>query len=252
MSQTTQLISTLKKCLKAKGMTYRQVARALGLSEASVKRLFSEQTFSLKRLEEICNLLDLNFYDLAKLSANSEGDPTLLTLEQEIALSENPKLLVYAYLLVNGRDPAGIVQDYNISEAESLQYLLELDRLKIIELYPDNRVRLLTEKNVAWRKDGPMAKTYENRARKEFMDATFDQLDERLGFITGKLSEGSRSVMLKKIDRLLKEYFELTEIDKALPQERSKNTGLLIAFRPWVFSLFDEYRLKPASSGSER
>lgn len=252
MSQTKQLVSTLKKCLKAKGMTYRQVARALGLSEASVKRLFSEQTFSLKRLEEICDLLNLNFFDLAKLSANSEGDPSLLTLEQEIVLSENPKLLVYSYLLLNGREPASIVRDYSISESESLQFLLELDRLKLIELYPDNRVRLLTGKNFAWRKDGPIAKIYENRIRQEFMETIFDQSDERLSFETGKLSDGSRSVMLKKIDRLLKEYYELTEIDKALPQERSKNTGLLIAFRPWVFSLFDEYRLMTGSPESGR
>ncbi len=242
MSQAIQLINTLKKCLKAKGMTYRQVAQALELSEASVKRLFSEQSFSLKRLEEICNLLDLNFYDLIKLSTNSEDDYSLLNLEQELALLENPKLLVYAYLLVNGRDPASIVNDYDISEEESLRFLLELDKLRIIELYPDNRIRLLVGKNVAWRKDGPLARTYGKRIRTEFMDAAFDQEDEWLAFETGKLSEGSRSVVIKKINRLLKEYLDLTEIDKALPQERSQNTGLLIAFRPWIFSLITAYK----------
>ena len=242
MSQTIQLISTLKKCLKAKGMTYRHVAQALKLSEASVKRLFSEQSFSLRRLEEICNLLDLNLYDLVKLSTNSEDDYSLLTLEQEIALVENPKLLVYAYLIVNGRDSVSIIRDYDISEEESLRFLLELDKLGIIELYPDNRIRLLVGKNVAWRKDGPLASTYGQRSHAEFMDAAFDQVDEWLAFETGKLSEGSRSVMIKKINRLLKEYQDLTEIDKALPQERSQNTGLLIAFRPWIFSLFTAYR----------
>jgi DNA-binding Xre family transcriptional regulator len=242
MSQTIQLINTLKKCLKAKGMTYQHVAQALRLSEASVKRLFSEQSFSLKRLEEICNLLDLNLYDLVKLGTNSEDDYSLLTHEQEIALLENPKLLVYAYLLVNGRDPAGIVHDYDISEKESLRFLLELDKLGIIELYPDNRVRLRVGKNVAWRKNGPLAQTYGGRVQTEFMAAAFDQTDERIAFETGKLSEGSRSVMIKKINRLLKEYLELIEIDKALPQERSQNTGLLIAFRPWIFSLITAYR----------
>jgi DNA-binding Xre family transcriptional regulator len=223
-------------------MTYRRLARELDLSEASVKRLFSEQSFSLKRLEEICNLLDLNFYDLARLAENSEDDHGLLSLEQEIILAENPKLLIYSYLLINGRKPASIMRDYDVSEDESLRFLLELDRLKIIELYPDNRVRVLTGKTFAWRKDGPLANMYEPRIRKEFMDAAFDQADERLGFETGKLSEGSRSVMLKKIDRLMREYAELTEIDKALPQERSQNTGLLIAFRPWIFSLITAYR----------
>jgi len=49
-------------------------------------------------------------------------------------------------------------------------------------------------------------------------------------------------VMLKKIDRLFKEYNELTEIDKALPQEKSQNTGLMIAFRPWIFSMLDAFK----------
>jgi len=242
MSQTTQLLSTLKKCLKAKGMTYRQLADKIGLSEASIKRLFSEQTFSLNRLEEICNVLNLNFYDLAKISADALDGPSQLTLDQERALSENPKLLVFFYLLLNGREPESIVRDYDISEKESLQFLLQLDKNKLIELYPDNKVRLLTQRSITWRKNGPMRATYEKKINDEFLSSPFDLAEERLLFETGKLSDGSISVMLNKIDRLFKEYNELTEIDKALPQEKSRNTGLMIAFRPWVFSMLDAYK----------
>ena len=99
MSQTAQLINTLKKCLKAKGFTYRELAKELNLSEASIKRLFSEKSFSLKRLEAVCHVLDLNFYDLAKISVDAETGPSMLTVEQEKNLSDNPKLLVYFYLL---------------------------------------------------------------------------------------------------------------------------------------------------------
>jgi len=41
MSQTEHLVATLKRLLKARGVTYRQVAGHLGLSEPSVKRQFS-------------------------------------------------------------------------------------------------------------------------------------------------------------------------------------------------------------------
>ena len=242
MSQTTQLLNTLKKCLKAKGLTYRQLGEVMNLSEASIKRLFSEQTFSLKRLEEICNILDLNFYDLAKISADAETGPSILTVHQETILSETPKLLVFFYLLLNGRSPESIIKDYRISADESLKFLLELDRLKLIELHPDNKVRLLTQKNITWRKGGPIRAKYESLITEEFLNAPYDQAEERLRFETGKLSDGSQSVMLKKIDRLFKEYIELTEIDKALPQEKSHNTGLMIAFRPWIFSILDEYK----------
>lgn len=244
MNQTTQMVSTLKKCLKAKGITYRKLGEALDLSEASIKRLFSEQTFSLKRLEEICNILDLSLYDLAKISADAETGPNVLSLEQETALSEKPKLLVFFYLLLNGRSPETIMEDYKVSEAESLKFLLELDRLKLIELHPDNKVRLLTQKNITWRKGGPIRNRYEKLIKEEFLNAPFDQSEDRLQFETGKLSDGSQSVMLKKINRLFKEYIELTEIDKALPQGKSGNTGLLVAFRPWIFTMLNEFKIE--------
>lgn len=242
MNQTAQLLNALKKCLKIKAITYHQLARKLNLSEASVKRLFSDQTFSLKRLEEICTLLDLNFYDLAKISIDGENIPSMLTLEQEGVLSEKPKLFVFFYLLLNGREPDSIIKDYKITEKESLKFLLELDKLKLIELYPDNRIRLLTQKNITWRKDGPIASKYDNQIKKEFLNAPFDRMEERLRFEFGKLSDGSQSIMLKKIDLLFKEYYELTEIDKTLPLDIIHNTGLMIAFRPWIFSLIESIK----------
>ena len=51
MAQTTALIDALKQVLKEQSITYRQVAEHLDMSLASVKRLFSEKQFSLKRLD---------------------------------------------------------------------------------------------------------------------------------------------------------------------------------------------------------
>ena len=103
MSQTSQWIDTLKRCLKARGVTYRDVAEALGLSEASIKRLFSEQSFSMHRLEQVCRLADVSFSDLAHLSdIRYEERQTLLTAEQEAALAGDAILLSYFYLLLNG------------------------------------------------------------------------------------------------------------------------------------------------------
>ena len=68
MKQTSDLIATLKKCLRAHGMTYREVAEGLGLSVASVKRVFAEETFTLSRLEEVCGLLDITIHDLSRMT----------------------------------------------------------------------------------------------------------------------------------------------------------------------------------------
>ena len=74
--------------LKAQGKTYRDVAVALGLTEASVKRLFSKQSFSLHRLDQVCQLLEMEITDLAQFADDCFGsvsflrhDPVLLSVE---------------------------------------------------------------------------------------------------------------------------------------------------------------------------
>jgi DNA-binding Xre family transcriptional regulator len=64
MGQTRELIGTLKAALKSQGKTYADVARELGLAEASVKRIFSQQSFSLDRLDRVCHMLGMEISDL--------------------------------------------------------------------------------------------------------------------------------------------------------------------------------------------
>src|SRR5690349_12699886 len=68
MSDTQQLVDVLKQLLKARQLTYADLALQLGLSHASVKRLFSAQTFTLARLAQVCRVLEIDFFDLARLA----------------------------------------------------------------------------------------------------------------------------------------------------------------------------------------
>jgi len=247
MEQTNHLLTTLKKYLKAQGITYRQLAEELELSEASVKRLFSEQSFSLKRLEEICKYLDIDFYDLARMSKErEEGISKVLTIEQERSLANNPKLLAFLYLLISGWSLPLIKTGYEISELELSKILLKLDQLGLIELHPHNKVRLLVSKNVFWRKDGPIWNLYKKRVQDEFLDYAFDSPNERLVFLPGKLSDASQKIILKQVDKLIKQFNELAEMDASLPLTGRSSTGLLVAFRPWVLSLISNLKKSPA------
>ena len=86
MAQTREIIGTLKKALKAQGKTYADVAVALGLTEASVKRLFAQQSFSLARLDQVCHLLDIEISDLVQLMNEQQQRLQQLTVEQEMEL----------------------------------------------------------------------------------------------------------------------------------------------------------------------
>jgi len=83
-----KIVDTIKKELKRQGMTYANLADALGLSEPAIKRMFSIGDFSIGRLGEICSLLNLNERDFFRSLVQEERLPSL-NEEQEIALAED-------------------------------------------------------------------------------------------------------------------------------------------------------------------
>ena len=243
MNQTANLIETLKKYMKAKGMTYKQLAEEMELSEASVKRLFSKQTFSLTRLEEVCRILDIDFYELALMDRQRNRDSTgKLNDEQERALIRNPKLSIFLYFLVNGWSLKQITQEYEYSEAEAYRMLAELEKLGILEHHPGDRIRLRVSKNVYWQGDGPLQQEYDALFINDFMESDFSLPGETLVFSPGQFSKASLRIIQKKIDSLVKEYNELAEMDSSLPIKGRYSTGLLIGFRPWVYSAIANLR----------
>ncbi|MFK7954773.1 MAG: helix-turn-helix domain-containing protein [Lysobacterales bacterium] len=236
MSQTRQLIEALKQCLRTKGVSYRDLADALGLSESSVKRLFSQQTFTMQRLEDICRFLDMSVFDLSRLAARSAGEyDDTLNEEQETALAKNPQLLTCFYLLLLEWSPARISNRLQISELAQVRLLAKLDRLKLIELHSGNRVKLLTSQRITWSVRGPIRQRYENKVKRSYVDYPFSGKDESLRLESSELSEASIKVLLRKVDRLVEEFAELAEIDRGLAPERKRSFGLMLAARPWTY-----------------
>ena len=236
MTQTAELLKTLKKCLKARGLSYRDVAGALGLSEASIKRLFSDQSFSLSRLEEVCRFLDMTIYDLARMTRlTPEDEATRLTLAQEEGLARDLPALTYFYLLLTGRTPEKIAAEFGLTDSQQNTLLVRLSRLKLVELYPNNSGRLLTRRRIDWRRDGPIRRQYQRRFQQAFFDAPFAAKDESFRFLTGELSDASISVLERKLERLERDFEELTDLDIRTPNAKKKAFGLMVGVRPWTF-----------------
>ena len=249
MNRTANLLETLKKYLKAKGMTYKQLAAEMKLSEASVKRMFSKQRFSLSRLEEICRILDIDFYDLVLMDKQrNQRTADMLTIEQEENLLKDDKLWIFLYFLLNGWSVSLIIEEYKYSESEAVRMLGKLERLGLLEVHPYNRVRLLIPTNVFWQNNGPLWQTTHQMFIDDFMDSSFDLPNERLVFSPGQFSEASLKIIRKKIENLVKEYNQLAEMDSTLPIKGRHSTGLFIGFRPWVYSVIADLRRRRKNS----
>jgi transcriptional regulator with XRE-family HTH domain len=236
MSQTRQWTDTLKRCLKTRGLTYRDVAKALKLSEASIKRLFSERSFSLRRLEQICQLMDMSFSDLARLNElRYEERLTVLSIEQESALADDAILLSYFYLLLNGWKKGRIAKRFDLEEPRQIRLLARLDRLGLIELQPGNRVRLLTARRIQWRRGGPVRRLYEREVKQAFLKDSFARGVAHFGFESAELAPESARLILRRLTRLTRDFDEMAEMDQSLQATEKRGYGLMVAIRPWAY-----------------
>lgn len=245
MSESQELVKTLKRCLKGRGLTYGDVASHLELSEPQVKRLFSRGGWSMERVEAVCSLLDMSLHELVQLSSRqSASGNSVLTLKQEQALADDQSLLTWFYLLVNGWSPAEISDEFGTNSHTATRILARLDRLLLIDLLPGNQVRLRTAQVIDWRRGGPIWRQYEERVREEFLRYGFRGESDLLRLTTGELSTASLSIFNRKLRALLKEFGELARIDRSLPASEKHSVGLLAALRPWVFSLLQEEKTR--------
>jgi len=64
MSDIKMVLRNLKARMRAEQITYRQLAHKVGLSEPTIKRDMSRGAFSLRRLEQFCEALDVTLGDL--------------------------------------------------------------------------------------------------------------------------------------------------------------------------------------------
>ena len=68
-------------------------------------------------------------------------------------------------------------------------------------------------------------------------------------FRSAELSEESCRVLLRKLERLATEFRDLAELDSTLPAREKRSMGILLAGRPWVFSMFESLR-QPTRAGA--
>jgi transcriptional regulator with XRE-family HTH domain len=233
MTELHLLLATIKRHLKAKGLTYRDVAATLGLSEPSVKRLFSTGRIPLERLMALCAMLDLTLAELTQEAASRTPKLQGLGAGQEAELVSDPKLLLVATCALNHWTLADIVAHYRIDEAECIQRLARLDRLRLIDLLPGNRIRINVARDFDWLPEGPIRRYFRERGQDDFLAATFSREDETLFFVHGMLSPEANAQFMLQLRRLRRSFAALHDESLAAPDGTRRGMGLLLALREW-------------------
>lgn len=244
MSETAQLIAIIKKKLKGQGMTYRDLARALAISEPSVKRILSSGRLTISRLSEISNLLGYTLAELTKEAISERPRLFMLTEKQEREVVSEPKLLIVAVCALNHWTIAEIVEYYSLTKEECIKYLLRLDKLRIIDLLPNNRIRINVARDFDWLPLGPINQYFQTRGINDFLKSNFTQEDESMAFVHGMFSDHARAQIQNELRRLRQKFAELHEDSLSVPLDKRSGIGILLATRKWEPADFKKLRRK--------
>jgi hypothetical protein len=240
MAMQNEIVAELKRALREGGHTYAAVAKQLHLSIATVKRLFSTRDFTLHRMDLICELLGVELSVIME-RAQDRGAPTnQLTLDQEREIISEPGLFLIAWLALSRTPFEEMVKTYRFDATEVQRYLIKLDRLRVIELQPGNRVRLLVSRRFSWRRGGPVQRYIHQKLLREFFAGDFTDESAEFVFHGDAVTAQGLVQMKRALQHAARECMEIMERDQGA-RERG-GAAVVLALRPWEYSGFVELR----------
>jgi hypothetical protein len=137
-----------------------------------------------------------------------------------------------------------MVAMYELTAAECVRLLARLDRLKFIELLPNNRYRLLVSRAFGWIPDGPIMRIFKEYSQ-DFLKPRFDGENELLLVASGTLAQPSISVMASRIRKLASDFAELRNDDAAVPAKDRLPITIMFGVRPWEPAFLRKFRRAP-------
>lgn len=242
MSTSADLVTVLKKELKAAQMTYADLALALGMAESSVKRMLSKGDMPLSRIDEVCRALKMDFSELAKRVADMQPLVASLTEAQEKAVVADQKLLLVAICVLSQWTLEQITASYRLTQAECIKYLAQLDRIGIIELKPLNRYRLKLAKTFRWRPHGAVMHYFRDNALLDYFSGGFEGDGEGLLLVHGSISRGLAPSFMERMQRVAQDFAQQHQADQKLDVKNREGYTLLLAMRRWEFEAFSKLR----------
>jgi DNA-binding Xre family transcriptional regulator len=194
-----RIMNIIKQRASLQGVTQQDLSKELKVSLITIKRWYAGKGLKISNLEALCNKLSINISEIISLASENSLKTFYYTQAQEEALAHEPKLLALFDLLIGGFTLTRIKKKYKIDDKMLTALLLKLDRIKLIELGANNKVKLLVEGEPAWNPTGALAKKFRMQMITEFL-GTHDRGQSKF-FIHDYLSADVEQIK-KKVNEL--------------------------------------------------
>ena len=166
------LVAALREKLRAKAVTYAQLAAGIGVSESTVKRMLNAPAdMTLGRLEDITRFLGITFADLIQPPA-TEDELHAMTVEQEEVLARSPHLLNVFYAATTDLTIGQMATYSREGRAQVSGALTRLEAAGLVTTTLGGRVKPNVSTSAGWSGKGPLHAEHFPRMRREFLGST--------------------------------------------------------------------------------
>ncbi len=157
-AEQKQILEEIKLVLKSKKVTYKQLSEGTGISESTLKKVFSGHDCSFSKVIQICHYLGVKLTDITtQLENRRETKKFSLSLSQEEFFCSN--LLYYLFFNKIFRDNlsiSGACSFFKIDDVKSWKILKKLEEFKLLEVHSGDKIKFLVEGGLQFQKEGPL------------------------------------------------------------------------------------------------
>lgn len=239
MSQDNQaeVFDVLKRALKVRGKTYAQLADDLHVSEATVKRIFSERDCKFSRLLEIFNALDVSATEVFDSAARIEDPLEVLSTANEARFAEHPCVFYFFVLLKHGLSCKEIKAMYNLRDTDVFLYGQELEKMGLAVVSIDHGIKLTSTSAFKINPKGPLRVIYRGM-NTSFVDQCYlDMGNDRVKVrtLSRKMLPETGYALHKEVEALFDKITKLARQDRLFAKADELET-----FK-WLFSTGPAY-----------
>lgn len=222
----------LKSRARQLGLTQVKVSKLLGVSHPTAKRWMRGESISVSQLLRLLEVLDLSFTELGALLPDSEKRNFVYTTAQEDLFIRHPSCLAYFNQLLESKTPKQIERQAKISARTTRRILSLLEKVDLIEVHPDDRIKLRVQGEPVWKPEGKLSKMLKTRAIQDFLMEKPKHVELRLI----RLRKDDKSELERRLESL-GEFLRAADRRSALSGQMGEPFAVLTAAGPFEWSV---------------
>lgn len=227
------IFDALRSHLKARGISYSELAYGINVAEGTIKRIFTKNDCSTERLDEIADYLGIHLVDLFQKETQKKHLIDQLSTEHEALLVANKKLLMLAVCVMAYWPFKDMLRYLKIPRDECIALLHELERMGLIDMNDKFTYRLLIAPGFSWINNGPVMQFIKGMSH-DYFNHPFDAPGDFFKIFNVRISPYVRNVLKAKLEEVIQQYTDQVALDAHLPLDERPPLSICVAVRSWV------------------